>query len=83
MEIEARVAGREPPSCARPCRRAEAMWRLLQQPAPDDCVIATGEIHAVRELCEICTGQLSDVESGLAAMLGWIAAHSDRIDRQP
>jgi len=56
MEIEARVAGREPPSCARPCRRAEAMWRLLKQPAPADCVIATGEIHAVGELCEICTG---------------------------
>jgi GDPmannose 4,6-dehydratase len=31
----------------------EAMWRMLQQPAPDDYVIATGEIHAVRELCEI------------------------------
>jgi len=31
----------------------EAMWRMLQQPAPDDYVIATGETHAVRELCEI------------------------------
>lgn len=60
-----------------------AMWRMLQQPAPDDYVIATGETHAVRELCEICTGQLSDVKSGLAAILGWIAAHPDRIDRQP
>jgi len=31
----------------------EAMWRMLQQPQPDDYVIATGETHAVRELCEI------------------------------
>ena len=27
----------------------EAMWRMLQQPAPDDFVIATGESHSVRE----------------------------------
>ena len=26
---------------------------MLQQPAPDDYVIATGETHAVQELCEI------------------------------
>jgi GDPmannose 4,6-dehydratase len=26
---------------------------MLQQPRPDDYVIATGETHAVRELCEI------------------------------
>lgn len=31
----------------------EAMWLMLQQPAPDDYVIATGETHSVRELCEI------------------------------
>src|SRR5664280_130669 len=31
----------------------EAMWRMLQQPEPDDYVIATGEIHTVRELCEV------------------------------
>ena len=27
----------------------EAMWRMLQLPAPDDFVIATGESHSVRE----------------------------------
>ena len=27
----------------------EAMWRMLQQPEPDDYVIATGEQHSVRE----------------------------------
>jgi len=31
----------------------EAMWLMLQQPQPDDYVIATGETHSVQELCEI------------------------------
>jgi GDPmannose 4,6-dehydratase len=31
----------------------EAMWLMLQQPEPDDYVIATGETHSVRELCEV------------------------------
>jgi GDPmannose 4,6-dehydratase len=31
----------------------EAMWMMLQQSKPDDFVIATGEAHSVRELCEI------------------------------
>jgi GDPmannose 4,6-dehydratase len=30
----------------------EAMWLMLQQPRPDDYVLATGETHSVRELCE-------------------------------
>jgi len=30
-----------------------AMWLMLQQAAPDDYVVATGEAHSVRELCEI------------------------------
>ena len=30
----------------------EAMWRMLQQPQPDDYVIATGETHSVGELVE-------------------------------
>ena len=30
----------------------EAMWLMLQQPAPDDFVIATGETHSVREFAE-------------------------------
>jgi GDPmannose 4,6-dehydratase len=29
-----------------------AMWLMLQQPAPDDYVIATGETHSVREFLE-------------------------------
>jgi GDPmannose 4,6-dehydratase len=31
----------------------EAMWRMLQQPEPDDYVVATGENHTVRELVEL------------------------------
>ncbi len=34
----------------------DAMWRMLQQPAPDDYVIGTGETHSVRELCEVAFG---------------------------
>jgi len=30
----------------------EAMWLMLQQPTPDDYVIATGETHSVREFLE-------------------------------
>jgi GDPmannose 4,6-dehydratase len=30
----------------------EAMWLMLQQPAPDDYVVATGEMHSVREFVE-------------------------------
>ena len=35
-----------------------AMWLMLQQPQPDDYVVATGETHAVRELCEVAFGHL-------------------------
>lgn len=31
----------------------EAMWLMLQQPQPDDYVVATGEKHSVRELVEL------------------------------
>lgn len=31
----------------------EAMWLMLQQPEPDDYVVATGEAHSVREFCEL------------------------------
>jgi GDPmannose 4,6-dehydratase len=30
----------------------EAMWLMLQQEAPDDYVVATGEMHTVRELVQ-------------------------------
>jgi GDPmannose 4,6-dehydratase len=31
----------------------EAMWLMLQQPEPEDYVIATGESHSVRELVDV------------------------------
>jgi GDPmannose 4,6-dehydratase len=31
----------------------EAMWLMLQQPEPDDYVVATGEAHSVREFAEL------------------------------
>lgn len=31
----------------------ECMWLILQQPQPDDFVIATGEMHTVREFCTL------------------------------
>jgi GDPmannose 4,6-dehydratase len=36
----------------------EAAWLMLQQPEPDDYVIATGESHTVRELLEEAFGYL-------------------------
>jgi GDPmannose 4,6-dehydratase len=31
----------------------EAMWLMLQQPEPDDYVVATGETHSVKEFLEL------------------------------
>jgi GDPmannose 4,6-dehydratase len=36
----------------------EAMWLMLQQDEPDDYVVATGERHSVRQLCEAAFGHL-------------------------
>ena len=36
----------------------EAMWLMLQQPKPDDFVVATGESHSVRELLDVAFGAL-------------------------
>lgn len=30
-----------------------AMWLMLQQATPDDFVIATGETHSIREMCDV------------------------------
>ena len=35
----------------------DGMWRILQQPEPDDYVLATGEMHSVRELIEVAFAQ--------------------------
>lgn len=36
----------------------EAMWLMLQQDAPDDYVVATGETHSVREFLDLAFGYL-------------------------
>jgi GDPmannose 4,6-dehydratase len=35
----------------------DGMWRILQQPEPDDYVLATGETHSVREFVELAFAQ--------------------------
>ncbi len=35
-----------------------AMWLMLQQDEPDDYVVATGQTHSVRELCEHAFGHV-------------------------
>jgi GDPmannose 4,6-dehydratase len=57
----------------------QAMWLILQQPAPDDFVVATGEQHSVREFAALAarclgfeiewTGQGKD-EVGIVANAG-------------
>ncbi|HET7406414.1 MAG TPA: GDP-mannose 4,6-dehydratase [Mycobacteriales bacterium] len=36
----------------------EAMWMMLQQPEPDDYVIATGETHSIRDLLDVAFGHV-------------------------
>ena len=36
----------------------EAMWMMLQQPEPDDFVVATGESHSVREFVDLAFSQV-------------------------
>lgn len=40
----------------------EAMWLILQHDEPDDFVVASGQTHTVRELCEVAFGYVG---------LGW------------
>jgi GDPmannose 4,6-dehydratase len=36
----------------------DGMWRMLQLPAPDDFVLATGETHTVREFVDLAFKEL-------------------------
>jgi GDPmannose 4,6-dehydratase len=48
----------------------EAMWLMLQQPEPDDYVVATGESHSVREFA--------------AAAFAWVGLdYRDYVTRDP
>ncbi len=37
----------------------EGMWRMLQQPEPDDFVLATGETHTIRQFLDFSFGHLN------------------------
>ena len=37
-----------------------SMWMILQHDKPDDFVIATGETHTIRELCEVAFGYVGE-----------------------
>ena len=36
----------------------DGMWRILQQPEPDDYLLATGETHSVREFVEVAFAEI-------------------------
>jgi GDPmannose 4,6-dehydratase len=64
----------------------EGMWLIVQQPEPDDYVLATGETHSVRELVEkafACVGRLiewrgADIhEQGIDARSGKVLVEVD------
>ena len=52
----------------------EAMWRVLQHDEPDDFVIATGEMHSVRELVETA---FAEVGVGIE----WSGSGTDEVGR--
>ncbi|MBK9428323.1 MAG: GDP-mannose 4,6-dehydratase [Gammaproteobacteria bacterium] len=55
----------------------EAQWLILQQPEPDDYVIATGEQHSVREFVEASAKQL-----GMSIDWEGAGVHEKGIDRE-
>ncbi len=52
----------------------EGMWRMLQQEAPDDYVLATGETHSVREFAEKAFGVVG-------RSIDWSGAGVDEVGR--
>ena len=79
---QARAAGQHQPRQPRLRRDwgyagdyVEAMWMMLQQPEPDDYVIATGETHTIREFL--------DVAFSIAGYDSWepYVTHDTRFDR--
>ncbi len=64
----------------------EAMWLMLQQPDPDDYVIATGESHTVRQFAELAFAEAGykiewhgsgDSETGVDAKTGRLLIQID------
>ena len=59
----------------------EGMWRILQLDAPTDIVLATGEMHSVREFCELAFAEAGmrlewRGERGSVTETGWVAAEA-------
>jgi len=59
----------------------DGMWRILQQPEPDDYVLATGETHSVREFVErACAEVGTRIEwRGEGVEEAGLAAGTDRV----
>src|SRR6516225_3778956 len=58
----------------------EGMWLMLQQDEPDDYVLATGEMHSVREVIEFafaCTGRRIEWRGGGVDEMGFDAGTGD------
>ncbi len=65
----------------------EGMWRILQQPEPDDYVLATGESHSVREFIEHAFAEVDRTiewrgsgvdEKGIDAKTGLVLVEVDK-----
>jgi len=65
----------------------DGMWRMVQQPTPDDYVLATGETHSVREFVELAFAEVGRQiawrgagvdEQGLDAKSGEVLVEVDR-----
>lgn len=56
-----------------------AMWLMLQQDEPDDYVIATGELHSVRELVELAFAHVGLDWQGYVRVDPALALGDDRI----
>lgn len=60
----------------------EAMWLMLQQDKPDDFCLATGEVHSVREFCEIAFTHVGiDIEYVLLSGILKVT-HVDGVDKR-
>ena len=55
----------------------EGMWLILQQPQPDDYVLATGEDHSVREFVEAAFAYVGRTMNGVA--LAWMKKASTQV----
>ena len=53
------------------------MWLMLQQEKPEDFVVATGEVHSVRELVEVAFKEIG-VEIVWVSCLSWQEQDNNR-----